>query len=124
MAEKINKEALKHAEKYASNITTVIKRAYYDEYLHGKKVDIKIDSDKVVKTLKKLPNGRQGKVLAYLKIHDNACVHDIMKVLKSNNLAQTSTILNVLVHKGLVESEKEIETCKECKKLHKRYKLI
>ena len=113
--EKLDKEALKHAEDYASHMNTVIKRAYYDGYLCGKKVNIAIEP--------KLPNGRQGKILAYLKTHDNACVHDIMKLLKCKSTKHASTFFNVLVHKGLVEDEKELSSCKKCKRLHKRYKL-
>ena len=122
MAEKINKEALKHAEDYASHMNTVIKRAYYDGYLRGKKVNTVELNPTAIEP--KLPNGRQGKVLAYLKTHDNACVHDVKKLLKCKSTKHASTFFNVLVHKGLVEDEKELSSCKTCKRLHKRYKLI
>lgn len=115
MAEKkINKEALKHAEDYASHMTTVIKRAYYDGYLRGKKVNT---------VEPKLPNGKQGKILAYLKTHDNVCLHDVTRILKCKSTKLATAILNVLVHKGFVESEKEPFDCKVSKRLHKRYKL-
>ena len=54
---KIEKEALKHATEYASYMTTVAKRAYYDGYLKGmkqKNLKIKVDSGKVIKNLKKI----------------------------------------------------------------------
>ena len=125
MAEKINKEALKHAEKYASNMTTVIKRAYYDGYLRGKKVNTVELRPTAIEP--KLTNGkkkktRQDKVLAYLEKHKYICVHDVMKVIKLDAKA-ASTLISLLMRKGFVESEIETSSCKKSKTLHKRYKL-
>ena len=149
---KIEKEALKQAEDYASHMTTVMKRAYFDGFIKGHKQQTlkkfeqkipttipdkpepKIGSDllSIKKKITKRPiinpiaikgNTKQGKILKYLTKHKLGCIHQFMKVTKETDIHKTSSTVKTIVKDGKIVVHKPSKKCKAYPKRHRRYEL-
>ena len=141
----INEEALKHADDYANHMTTVMKRAYFDGFMRGHKqalksltkpstleklnqIEIKptdtTENIKKIVTRKVRKDTKENKILKYLKKHEEGCVHQFMRILKTKNKINATAVLTALKKKGLVvPTDKPSKKCRTCQTKHKRYKL-